>query len=144
MLKKIVLLVGVVGILGVGACHKMGGHRDPNKMIDKVSQRIEKKLELRAEQKPAFAALVEKVRAHAVAQQQKGKASLLEVKKELDKDAVDIARIAGLAKERVRDRATDQQIEAFIDEVAAFYKSLDPQQQKIVADLARDKLEWLE
>ena len=140
MFTRIVLAAGLIGLV---ACHH--GHRgDPNKFIDHVSARIEKKLELRAEQKPAYTALVDKVRAQAVARQQKQRATLLDVKKELDKETVDIDRIAGLAKERVKDRFTDVEVNAFIDELAAFYKTLDPKQQKIAADMARDKLDWLE
>src|SRR4051812_39728301 len=92
-------LVGMVGLLGAAASHH-GWHHDVNQIIDHVSTRIEKKLELRADQKPAFTALVDKIRAHALERQQKGQATLSEVKRELDKDTFSIDKIAGLAKER--------------------------------------------
>lgn len=135
-------LILALSVVSVAACH--GGHRDPSKMITRVSERIESKLELREDQKPAFNAIVEKVKVQALARQQKGREGLLQVKQELDKEQVNIDKIAGLAKERARDRFTEAEIDAFIDELTVFYKSLDAKQQKTLAGMAKDKLDWID
>lgn len=139
MFTRIVLTLGLIGIVG---CHH--GRHDPAKMIDHVAHRLEKKLDLRADQKPAFDALVAKVRTEAVTRQQKARNSLLEAKRELDKPTVDVDKIAALAKERTKDRLTDEDLSQFIDEITAFYKTLDAKQQKIAVDLARDRLDWID
>lgn len=141
MFTRIVLASFLTLSLAAG-CHH--GHRNPDKFIDKVSEKVANKLDLRAEQRPAYDALIAKVKIEMVTRQQKSRNALLEAKRELDKDTVDIDKIAALAKDRAKDRLTEEAMLAYIDEITAFYKTLDPKQQKIAADMARDKLSWLD
>jgi hypothetical protein len=140
---KLVALVPLIAFTAF-ACHGgMHGH-DPSKRIDWVAKRIESKLDITAAQKPGFDALVAKVKAEATARQAKGKAALVELKAEVSKPALDIDRIAALAKAQANDRLQPQAIEGFIDEAAAFLKTLSPDQQKKAAELVKDKLDWLD
>jgi Spy/CpxP family protein refolding chaperone len=145
LVPKVLALAFLVTALGAAACHGgFHGGKDPQKRIAFVAHRIEKKLDLTAAQKPAFDALVTKVQREAVARQEKGRAALRELKTEVDKPTLDVDRIAALAKAQAQARPSDADVIAFIDDAAGFLKQLTPEQQKTVAELVKDKLDWLD
>ena len=139
---KLLALIPVLAFTAA-ACHGGMHGKDSSKRIDWVAKRIESKLDITATQKPGFDALVSKVKAGAAAHQAKSLASMRELKAEVEKPSLDVDRIALLAKARVND-FKPQEIEGFIDDAAAFLKTLSPDQQKKVAELVKDKLDWID
>ena len=125
------------------ACHG-GHHKNPDKQVDWVAGHIEKKLDLRAEQLPQYHVLVDEVKVHLKQRIESGKGALTTVKAEFDKPQADADKLVALAKQKVRERPTPEQYDAFIDHVGAFYKTLDQKQQTEFAELVQGKLDWID
>jgi len=140
---KLLALVPVI-VFSAVACHGGMHGKDSSKRIDWVAKRIENKLDITAAQKPAYEALVAKVKVKAAEHQEKARTALRELKVEVEKPTLDIDRIATLAKARANDRPSPEDIDAFIDDAASFLKTLSPEQQKKVAELVKDKLDWID
>jgi len=140
---KLLALVPVLAFTAV-ACHGGMHGKDSGRRIDWVAKRIESKLDITPAQKPGFDALVAKVKVKAAEHQDKMQVALRELKAEVEKPTLDVDRIATLAKARANDRLSPQDVDAFIDDAASFLKTLDANQQKKVAELVKDRLDWID
>jgi hypothetical protein len=131
-----------VASLALGACHF--GHHDPSKHVDRVAARLERKLDLRDDQKPALAALRDDLKAQLLARQQRARQLGADLKSEFSKDTTDIDRAAGLTLDFLGTRLGQDQQKALVERAVAFYKVLDQAQQKTLNAIIVDRLEWLE
>lgn len=140
------LLMALTGaaVLSLQGCFR-GSWHDPERLEKKmthIEEEVAEELELRADQRPAFLALTEKLKDHARKKVAAMKEGGLQVQAELEKPEPDMDSIAELAKQHVRDRASNEEFEQFIDEINAFYRSLDSTQQATVRENAARHLKW--
>ncbi len=145
-LRKAVLAVPLLLIAAValGGCsrghgHGWGGHayRSPERMEDHmrwIEEDLAEDLNIRPEQREAYQALTERYK--TVARVWIG--AIREMGPELlgtmEQDAPDVDRVVELPKGYVQQRPSNDEWEALIDESAAFYKTLSPDQQQAIQD----------
>ncbi len=145
-LRKAVLAVPLllIAAVGLGGCfrghgHGWGGHayRSPERMeehIRSIEEDLAEDLNIRPEQREAYQALTERYK--TVARNWVGaiRHTSPELKETMEQDAPDVDRIAELLKGYVRQRPSNDELEALIDESVAFYKTLSPDQQQVIQD----------
>ena len=124
-----------VGFRGHG--HGWGGHayRSPERMEDHmrwIEEDLAEDLNIRPEQREAYQALTERYK--TVARNWSGaiRDAGPELKATMEQDAPDVDRVVELLKGYVQQRPSNDEWEALIDESAAFYKTLSPDQQQAI------------
>jgi len=141
----LLLLSPLLLLVGLGGCNR-GAWHDPERVaerVDSVAEDIADDLALRADQRPAFEALRDRIKARVVERAATHRQSGDVLAAEFERDFVDIDRVAAEVKAHLRNRTPTEEMEAIVDQVTAFYKTLDPEQQATVNKKVRRKLRWL-
>ena len=145
-LRKAVLAVPLllIAAVGLGGCfrghgHGWGGHayRSPERVeehIRGIEEDLAEDLNIRPEQREAYQALTERYK--TVARDWVGafRDTGPKLKETMEQDAPDVDRVVELLKVYVRQRPSNDELEALIDESAAFYKTLSSDQQQAIQD----------
>jgi hypothetical protein len=127
MFRTLVAGIALLGLVAAAGFHHQG---DPEQRIDWLAKKLAQELQVRPEQQAGFDALVAQAKQSFEARRAASQGTREQLKAELAKTAPDADTVGGLAKNLLKARAPDAQIEAFIDQATAFYKTLDATQQK--------------
>jgi Spy/CpxP family protein refolding chaperone len=130
----VILPIGLIAALGVyGLSYGHGrGWKDPERLEKKmnwVAEDVADELEIRPDQQEAYQALVEKFKAHIRDRVAGWREAGTELKDEFNKETPDADNVAALLKQRIRERASSEELEALVDQGVGFYKTLSPEQQ---------------
>ncbi len=128
-------------LLAAGCPHH--GYGD-GRHVDHIAAKISKKLQLNPSQQLAFNALVSDLKTHLQQKAEQRHQALLALKQDAGQPTLDVGQVAALLKAQVAARDSNDTIDAFIDRVAAFYQTLDPNQQQLATRMIADHLDWVE
>ena len=107
----------------------------------RVTEEVTEELELREDQLPAFNVLADKAKALAQERMDTWSDSADRARASLSTSPADMAPIAALLKERIRDNSIEEQLASLVDETLDFYNTLDAEQQAVVSEHLSDKLD---
>ena len=136
-------LIALVALFGFSGPFRHHGHHPERfeKKMDKIAEHVADDLELRSDQRPAFDALTDGIKERVRARLSQMRQTATQVRDEFAAETVDPDRVAALLKEHARDRMTMEELEGLIDEIVAFYTTLDPAQQAKIKEEASEHLE---
>ena len=137
----VIALVSVVGLTG---CHR-GGWHDPERMesrIDNIVEDVEEDLEIRPDQEPAFRALTGRIKSHALERVTARRAAMTELRTTFAQEPVPTERVEEILKRQTALMADRARHDALIEEVLAFYRTLDAGQQATFNKKVRRMLDW--
>ncbi|HKI98695.1 MAG TPA: Spy/CpxP family protein refolding chaperone [bacterium] len=145
--------LGALGVLGLGvAALGLQGFRGPwhhgydparfDKRMDHIQEEIAEDLHLTAQQKPQFEALMARARELAKERRERWHQTAADVKAALEKDPADPDTVATTIKNQMHQRVDQAKLDQLIDDTAAFYRTLDPQQQEQVRKHMLRRLQW--
>jgi len=118
---------------------------DPAKVeaaLSEIQSEVADELDIRPEQEAAFNAFAEKMKDRARAKISSMGPLRTQMHAEVAKDAPDVDQLAALAKQMVRMRPPADETDAMIDDVVAFYKTLDADQQAKVLKRMKKHGRW--
>ena len=142
--RHFLLPLGVIAVLGLSGCFRSHGHGGSPERVEKFMTYLEEEgaeeLELREEQLPDYEAFTAKVKDQVRRLTDTGRNTKPELRAAIEAEQPDIDRIAELFKASLRGRPTQAEVETLIDAGAAFYKTLDPEQQEQVREHLAKKL----
>ena len=145
----VLIIIGLVFLFGHsrwgGWGHRSLMSGDPAKIEEKmadIEEDLIDKLELRNDQLPAFHAYTDKLKIFARKKLSTMHEKHLVATGELEKEQPDMARLAELAKQMIRERSTNEELESLVDETLAFYQTLDAKQQDEVRDHLKRHQRW--
>lgn len=132
------VVLALATVVGLQGCNRHSWHsaQGMEKRFTWIEEELADELEIRPEQQADFQALASSYKALARERISKSKETALNVKSELEKENADADAMVGLIKAHIRERPTETQLEALVDQSAAFYNSLDAEQQKKLRKLA--------
>ena len=141
-------VLGMAAIIGLAGCHHRDyhGHGDwhSEKHMEKRAEWLEEKLEdelaLRPEQMEDMKALSSSFQSLGRARAERMKTTAMEAHTELKKETPDPDVVADLIKAQIQDNSSQKAMEDLVDQAAAFYKTLDPEQQKKFRKLVSKKI----
>lgn len=126
------LLVALVGLSGCFRSHWHSRH-DPERMEKKmnwIQEDLAEFLELKPDQEPAYNALVEEYK-NLVRRTRTGwKSAHNELADLVAQENPDPGQVGEALKRFVREKPTNEELEALIDRTMAFYRTLDAEQQE--------------
>ena len=132
------VVLALATVVGLQGCNR-GGWHSPERMEKRFSwieEELAEELEIRPEQQGSFQALSENFKALARERISHAKETALRANAELEKEAADVDVVVDLIKAHIQERPTEEQLGALVDQSAAFYKSLDEDQQKKLREMA--------
>ncbi len=122
-----------LGLYGISQAYG-GGWHSPERMEKKmtwIQEEVAEDLEIRPEQEPAFNSLVEAFKNHARAWRAGWRETGSGIQEEFSQETLDAGRVSELLKERIRNRPSNESLDALVDQAVEFYKTLDPEQQQV-------------
>ena len=128
-----ILLVSLVGLTGCFRGHWHGSRHSPERMeshASEIREYLADELELRAEQKPAFEALMDGYQKTVFTWHGAWRERSTSLKEALEQPNPDLAAVRETLKRYVHDKPSDADIEALIDQTVDFYALLDAEQQE--------------
>jgi Spy/CpxP family protein refolding chaperone len=145
--------LGLLGVLGVAVAalglqgFGRGWHHgyDParfDERMDHVQKEISEDLKLTPAQQPQFDALMARFRAVAKERRERWHQTALDVQSALQKDPADADAVAAAIKRQVHERLDEATLNQLIDDTVAFYRTLNPDQQKDVREHMLRRLRW--
>jgi hypothetical protein len=137
-------VVALVSLIGLQGCYR-GGWHDPERMerkMDRVIEDVEEDLEIRAEQRPTYRTLAGKIKSHMLERMKERREAARELKTAFEQPQADPERVTAILKEELKRRSDTAEHEALIDEAAAFYRTLDANQQATFNRKAVRILDW--
>ena len=137
---SLIVLVTLFGFLGPFRHHGHGTEWIEKKM-NGIAEHVADELELRPEQQPAFGALTDGIKERVRNRIGQMRQTAGQLRDEFAAETVDPDRVAALLKEHARTRMTVEELEGLIDEIIAFYRTLDPEQQAKIKEEATEHLE---
>ncbi|MBI3993517.1 MAG: Spy/CpxP family protein refolding chaperone [Candidatus Lambdaproteobacteria bacterium] len=139
LLRRVALPVLLIGGLGLGlqSCYRgYGWGHGPRfsgeymeQRMDWIQQDLAEDLRLRDDQRPAYDALLADVKAFARKRVELHRAGMDQLRTEFDKAQPDVENVKAIAKQHITQRASDEELNVLVDKVAAFYATLDAEQQ---------------
>ncbi len=135
VLKALVVYVPVilVGLVFLGGCR----HGGPDRIIDRITERLTSKLDLNAAQQEQLDGIKQEFKAK-MAEMKKDRASAREeLLAQLQSDSLDQARIKKLFNEKKA--RMDELSSMMIDRLAKFHSTLSPEQKEKLVKYLRDK-----
>lgn len=138
------LVVALVSIVGLTGCHR-GGWHDPDRVegrIDRIVADVEEDLEIRPDQQPAFRALTGKIKSHALERTTARRAGAAELRATFEQEPVNVDKVEQILKQQSALHSDRAAHDALIQEAAAFYRTLDAQQQATFNKKVRRLLDW--
>lgn len=132
------VVLALATVVGLQGCSR-GGWHSPERMEDKfqwIEEELAEELEIRPEQKADYQALSESFKSLARERIARTKDTALRVNGELEKENGDADVVVELIKFHIRERPSVEELEALVDQSAAFYKSLDQDQQRKFREMA--------
>ena len=140
MLRKSALgvLLGLATVVGLQGCGRGGWHSGERmeKRFQWFEEELAEELEIRPEQQAEFQALSASYKALAKERISGVKDTVLRVNAELEREVADPDVVVALIKDHIQERPSEEQLEALVDQTAAFYNALDPVQQKKLRKMA--------
>ena len=134
-LGVVLALAAVVGLQGCGRSSWHSAER-MEKRFNWIEEELAEKLEIRPEQRADFKILADSFKALARERVARAKETALNVNSELEKENAETDVVVGLIKAHIREQPTEAQLEALVDQSAAFYNSLEAEQQKTLRAMA--------
>ena len=136
-------LIALVALFGFQGPFRHHGHHPERfeKKMSRIAEHVADELELRPEQRPAFDALTDGIKERVRARFSQMRQTAAQVRDEFSAETVDPDRVAALLKEHARNRMAVEELEGLIDEIVAFYTTLDPAQQAKIKEEASEHLE---
>lgn len=132
------VLLALATVVGLQGCYR-GGWHSPERMEKKfrwIEKELAEELKIRPEQQEDFQALSNAFKALARERISRAKETAVRVNTELEKEEAEIDVVAGLIKAHIRQRPSEEQLEALVDQTAVFYNSLDAAQQTKLREMA--------
>ena len=144
LLQKMTLgvVLGIATLVGLQACSR-GAWHSPERMEKKfrwVEEDLAEDLESREEQREGYLKLTARYKALIRERISGSRETVVRVNSELERDNPDVDAIVALVKQHIRERPTNEQLELLVDESAAFFRTLDPEQQDRVRKLVSKRI----
>ncbi len=131
------IVLGLAAAVGLQACSRGSWHSAERmeKKFSRVEEKLAEDLEIREEQREGYLKLTARYKALIRGRIGGSRETAVQVNSELERDNPDVDTIVALVKQHIRERPANEQLDALADDTAAFYKSLDPEQQGRVRKL---------
>lgn len=142
--RHFLLPLGVIAALGLSGCFRSHGHDGSPERVEKfmtyIEEEVAEDLELREEQRPGYDAFTARIKDQVRRMADTWRDTKPELRTAIEAEQPDIDRVAELFKASLRGRPTPAEVDSLIDAGAAFYKTLDPEQQEQVREHLARKL----
>ena len=132
------VVLALATVVGLQGCFRGGwhSHERMEKKFSWIEEELAEELEIRPEQQEGFQALFDAYKALARERIGSAKETAVRINVELEKEEADTDVVVGLIKAHIRERHSQGQLEALVDQTADFYNSLDSAQQKKLREMA--------
>lgn len=137
------LVVGALSLQGFrGPWHHGYDPQRFGERMDRLEQHIADDLDLTAQQKPQFHALMTRFNDVIKQRMEARHQTDLALQKALQQDPANVDAVATALKQRAQERTDPATLDRLVDDSLAFYRTLDAKQQETVRERMLRRLHW--